>query len=338
MKILVTGGTGYVGSHTSVELLAAGHAITIIDNLSNSSAVVLDRIETIAGIRPEFHKLDIRDGRGLDTLFRNHRFDAIIHFAGAKVVPESITDPLKYYSNNVFGSATLFGVALEHDVKQIVFSSSAAVYGNRAPSPVTERTPAAPPNPYGRTKLIVEGMLEDLCGAEPTLAVAALRYFNPVGAHPTGLIGESPNGIPSNLLPVICRVASGTLPRLTVHGDDYDTVDGTCIRDFIHVMDLARGHLAALDYVTMTPGLHIVNLGTGKGTTVLEMVAAFERVNALTLPRHMGPRREGDTIVMYADTALAGKEFGWTSRLTLDDICRDAWRWQQQNPTGFGTD
>ena len=336
MKILVTGGTGYVGSHTCIELLAAGHNVTIIDNLSNSSVKVLERIEKISAQRPGFHPLDIRDEEGLERLFAAQPFDAIVHFAGTKVMAESITDPLKYYSNNVYGSATLFAAAVRHGVTNIVFSSSAAVYGNAAVSPIGEETATSPANPYGRTKLVVEGMLGDLCGAMPAWGVVALRYFNPVGAHPSGLMGEAPNGVPTNLLPYLCQVAVGKLAQLTVHGGDYPTADGTAIRDYIHVMDLARGHLTALDYLTQARGMHAINLGTGQGTSVLELLTTFERVNGLRVPRHIGPRRDGDTVVTYADASLAAKRLGWRSRLTLEDICRDAWRWQQANPGGYG--
>lgn len=335
MKILVTGGTGYVGSHTCIELLAAGHDVIVIDNLSNSSIAVLERIEAIAKLRPAFHRLDIRDEGGLERLFASQPFDAIMHFAGVKVMAESITDPLKYYSNNVFGSATLFEAAARHGVTNIVFSSSAAVYGHAAVSPVGETSATSPANPYGRTKLIIEGMLEDLCAALPAWGVVALRYFNPVGAHPSGLMGEDPNGVPTNLLPYICQVAARKLPELTVHGGDYPTPDGTAVRDFIHVTDLARGHLAALDYLARVRGMHAINLGTGRGTSVLEMLTTFERVNGLRVPHHVGTRRDGDTVVTYADAALARTHLGWSSRLTLDDICRDAWRWQQANPRGY---
>src|SRR5690348_3648470 len=259
MKVLVTGGTGYIGSHACIELLAGGHVVTIIDNLSNSSISVLDRIEKIAGHRPGFQPLDVRDERGLEGLFETQGFDAIIHFAGVKAVAESVANPLKYYSNNVQGSATLFAVAIRHRVANIVFSSSATVYGNGTSSPISEEAPVGPINPYGRTKLVVEGMINDLCGANPSWGAVALRYFNPVGAHPSGLMGEAPSGVPSNLLPYVCQVAVGRLKELTVHGDDYPTPDGTAIRDYIHVMDLARGHLAALDYLAQERGMHAVN-------------------------------------------------------------------------------
>ena len=336
MKVLVTGGTGYIGSHTCLELLSAGHGVTIVDNLSNSSVSVLDRIEQITGHRPGFQALDVRDERGLDALFAAQGFDAIMHFAGVKAVAESVADPLKYYSNNVHGSAILFGVAIRHHVTNIVFSSSATVYGDGASSPISEQAAVTPTNPYGRTKLAVEGIISDLCSADPSWGAVALRYFNPVGAHPSGLMGEAPSGVPNNLLPYICQVAVGRLKELTVHGDDYPTPDGTAIRDYIHVMDLASGHLAALNYLTRVRGIHTVNLGTGRGTSVLEMLTAFEHVNGLRIPRRIGPRRPGDTAVTFADVALATAHLVWRSRLSLEDICRDAWRWQQTNPGGYG--
>lgn len=335
MKVLVTGGTGYIGSHTCIELLAAGHAVTIVDNLSNSSPAVVERIARIAGRQPEFHQLDVRDAAGLERLFARQAFDALIHFAGVKAVAESVADPLKYYSNNVCGSAVLFDAALRHGVTRLVFSSSATVYGEAARSPIGEHAPLAPANPYGRSKRMVEELLADLYRANPALRAVALRYFNPVGAHPSGRVGEAPGGIPDNLMPYICQVAIGRLPELTVFGNDYPTPDGTAIRDYIHVMDLAEGHLKALDYLAREYGMNFINLGTGRGHSVLEMLATFERVNDVRVPYRFSARRPGDTTETYADASLAGLVLGWHSQLTLEDMCRDAWRWQKTNPAGY---
>ncbi|MBU6421824.1 MAG: UDP-glucose 4-epimerase GalE [Gammaproteobacteria bacterium] len=335
MKILVTGGTGYIGSHACVELLTAGHAVVIVDNLSNSSPRVLERIAQITGRQPAFHELDVRDRAALDRIFDAGKFDAIIHFAGVKAVAESVADPLKYYSNNVYGSLTLFEAAARHDVTRVVFSSSATVYGETARSPIREDAATAPANPYGRTKLIVEQQLGDLCAAGSEWRVAALRYFNPVGAHPSGIIGEAPQGVPNNLMPYVCQVAAGRLSELSVFGHDYPTPDGTAIRDYIHVVDLARGHLKALEYLERTRGMHVINLGTGRGTSVLDMLGTFERVNALRIPHRFTARRPGDTTETYADAARAAQFLGWRTELTLADMCRDAWRWQQANPAGY---
>jgi len=337
MRVLVTGGTGYVGSHAYLALKAAGHTVTIVDNLSNSSPAVLVRIAQITDSQPDFHQLDVRDTQALERLFAKQPFDALIHFAGVKAVAESVADPLKYYSNNVCGSITLFETALRHGVMHLVFSSSATVYGENAHSPIGEDAAIAPTNPYGQSKRMVEKVLDDLCRSNPGLRAVALRYFNPVGAHPSGLIGEAPSGIPNNLMPYICQVAIGKLPELTVFGKDYPTPDGTAIRDYIHVMDLAEGHLKALDYLAREYGMNFINLGTGRGHSVLEMLAAFERVNHVSIPHHFGARRPGDTTETYADASLAGRVLGWRSQLTLEDMCRDAWRWQQMNPAGYET-
>lgn len=335
MRVLITGGNGYIGSHTCIELLAAGHAVTIVDNLSNSSPAVVERIARIAGRQPEFHQLDVRDAAGLERLFARQAFDALIHFAGVKAVAESVADPLKYYSNNVCGSALLFDAALRHGVTRLVFSSSATVYGEAARSPIGEDAPLAPANPYGRSKRMVEELLADLCRANPGLRAVALRYFNPVGAHPSGRVGEAPGGIPDNLMPYLCQVAVGRLPELTVFGNDYPTPDGTAIRDYIHVVDLAQGHLKAFDYLEREGGMHFINLGTGRGTSVLELLAAFERVNGVRIPHRMGARRPGDTTETYADAARAAQQLGWSTRLSLEDMCRDAWCWQKLNPAGY---
>ena len=335
MRVLITGGNGYIGSHTCIELLAAGHAVTIVDNLSNSSPAVVERIARIAGRQPEFHQLDVRDAAGLERLFARQAFDALIHFAGVKAVAESVADPLKYYSNNVCGSALLFDAALRHGVTRLVFSSSATVYGEAARSPIGEDAPLAPANPYGRSKRMVEELLADLCRANPGLRAVALRYFNPVGAHPSGRVGEAPGGIPDNLMPYLCQVAVGRLPELTVFGNDYPTPDGTAIRDYIHVVDLAQGHLKAFDYLEREGGMHFINLGTGRGTSVLELLAAFERVNGVRIPHRLGARRPGDTTETYADAARAAQQLGWSTRLSLEDMCRDAWCWQKLNPAGY---
>ncbi len=335
MRVLITGGNGYIGSHTCIELLAAGHAVTIVDNLSNSSPAVVERIARIAGRQPEFHQLDVRDAAGLERLFARQAFDALIHFAGVKAVAESVADPLKYFSINVCGSALLFDAALRHGVTRLVFSSSATVYGEAARSPIGEDAPLAPANPYGRSKRMVEELLADLCRANPGLRAVALRYFNPVGAHPSGRVGEAPGGIPDNLMPYLCQVAVGRLPELTVFGNDYPTPDGTAIRDYIHVVDLAQGHLKAFDYLEREGGMHFINLGTGRGTSVLELLAAFERVNGVRIPHRMGARRPGDTTETYADAARAAQQLGWSTRLSLEDMCRDAWCWQKLNPAGY---
>ncbi|MDE2234787.1 MAG: UDP-glucose 4-epimerase GalE [Gammaproteobacteria bacterium] len=335
MKVLVTGGTGYIGSHTCVALQAAGHEITIADNLSNSSPEALARIARISGTRPGFQALDMRDAPGLEKLFDAQCFDAIMHFAGVKAVAESVADPLKYYSNNVMGSIALFDSALRHGVTRLVFSSSATVYGENSRSPIREDAPVAPVNPYGRSKHMVEEILTEMCRANAGLRVMALRYFNPVGAHPSGLVGEAPVGTPNNLMPYLCQVAAGRLEELTVFGTDYPTPDGTAVRDYIHVMDLAEGHLRALEFLESHGGMHLVNLGTGRGTSVLEMLTAFQRVNQVPIPHRFGARRPGDTKETFADVALADRVLGWRTQYSLDDMCRDAWRWQKMNPKGY---
>ena len=335
MQILVTGGTGYIGSHACVELLRAGHEVVIADNLSNSSITVLERIAHIAGKPPVFHKLDMRDAQGLHSLLKQHLVAAVMHFAGVKAVAESVADPHKYYDNNVNGSLTLFSAMRAFGIKRVVFSSSATVYGAHAVSPIGEQTATAPANPYGRTKLMIEEILCDQCNADPEFRAVALRYFNPVGAHPSGLIGEAPQGTPNNLMPVICQVAAGKLRQLQVFGDDYPTPDGTAIRDYLHVVDLARGHVQALDFLERAPGFSAINLGTGRGTSVLELLQTFERVNKITIPHRMAARRLGDTAVTYADPRMAAEQLSWHATLGLDDMCRDAWHWQQQNPEGY---
>ena len=327
--ILVTGGTGYIGSHTVVELMAAGHDVLIVDNLCNSKASVLDRIERIAGRRPGFAQLDVRDRIALRKLFSAHRVDAVIHFAGLKAVGESVTRPLAYYDNNVSGSVALFECMVEAGVKTIVFSSSATVYGDSPQMPIREEFPLSASNPYGRTKLMIEEILRDLAKSASGWEVALLRYFNPVGAHASGLIGEDPNGIPNNLMPYIAQVALGTLKELPVYGNDYPTPDGTGVRDYIHVVDLARGHLAALTALRTHSGVLTVNLGTGRGYSVLEMVHAFAAVSGKPVPYRIVERRQGDIAQCYADPTFARKLLGWQAQLGIDAMCADAWRWQQ---------
>jgi len=333
---LVTGGLGYIGSHTCVELLAAGHRVTVIDNLSNSKPAVLDRIETIAGQRPAFVHADVRNRVALGKALTG--CDAVIHFAGLKAVGESVEKPIEYYSNNVAGSIALLEVMAQTGVKTLVFSSSATVYGDPHAVPIREHFPLSATNPYGRSKLMIEDMLRDVVKADACWRVALLRYFNPVGAHVSGLIGEDPNGIPNNLLPYVAQVAVGKLACLAVFGNDYPTPDGTGVRDYIHVVDLARGHLAALRALEqggVADGPLTVNLGTGRGYSVLEMVAAFEQASGRPVNYRIAPRRAGDIAQCYADPALAAQMLGWHAEKDLAAMCADAWRWQSQNPQGY---
>jgi UDP-glucose 4-epimerase len=325
---LVTGGTGYIGSHAAVELLSVGHDVFIVDNLSNSKPSVLERIARIAGRRPGFAQIDVRDRAGLRRLFAERRFDAVIHFAGLKAVGESVAKPLAYYDNNVSGSVALFDCMGEAGVKTIVFSSSATVYGDPASVPVREDFPLVAVNPYGRCKLMIEEILRDLQKADPAWRVALLRYFNPAGAHASGMIGEDPDGVPTNLMPYIAQVAVGRLPELPVYGGDYPTPDGTGVRDFVHVVDLARAHLAALDALRQ-PGVLTVNLGTGRGYSVLEMVRAFAVASGKPVPYRIVARRPGDIARCYADPALARTLLGWQTQFGLDAMCADTWRWQR---------
>ncbi len=326
--ILVTGGTGYVGSHTVVELMLAGFDVLIVDNLCNSKVSVLDRIEHIVGRRPRFVQADVRNRESMRTLFARHDFEAVIHFAGLKSVGESVGQPLGYYNNNVLGSLVLIETMAEEGVKTLVFSSSATVYGNPHAVPIREDFPLSATNPYGRSKLIIEQMLGDIARADASWRIALLRYFNPVGAHQSGLIGEDPNGIPNNLMPYIAKVAVGSLAELSIFGSDYPTHDGTGVRDYIHVVDLARGHIAALKALTALTGVLTVNLGTGQGYSVLDVVKAFEAASGKTVPYRMVGRRPGDIAACYADPALALSLLGWKSRYSLGEMCRDAWRWQ----------
>lgn len=333
--ILVTGGLGYIGSHTCVELQRAGYAITIVDNLANSKLSVLERIRTLGGGTVEFHETDLRDAAGLAAAFERHPVQAVIHFAGHKAVAESIAKPLEYYENNIGGTFTLLQTMERFAVRRIVFSSSATVYGNPQRLPLTEDHPLWAGNPYGRTKQYIESILSDAAVGNPDFCHATLRYFNPIGAHPSGRIGEDPRGIPNNLFPYVTQVAVGRLGRLRIFGDDYDTVDGTGVRDFIHVMDLAEGHLAALRHLVSNNRSITANLGTGKGHSVLEVVHAFERTTGIQIPYEIAPRRPGDIASCYADPSLAAAAFGWRARLGIDDMCRDAWAWQSANPRGY---
>ncbi|WP_228894327.1 UDP-glucose 4-epimerase GalE [Pseudoduganella aquatica] len=328
MKILVTGGLGYIGSHTCVELLAEGHDIVVYDNLSNAQLAVQQRVERIAGRSFPVVQADIRDRAALRAVFREHAIGAVIHFAGLKAVGESVGKPLAYYDNNVAGSLVLFETMAEAGVRTLVFSSSATVYGDPASVPITEDFPLSATNPYGRSKLIIEDMLRDLCHAEPQWRVALLRYFNPVGAHESGLIGETPNGVPNNLLPYVAQVAAGQRAQLAVHGNDYPTPDGTGVRDYIHVTDLALGHVRTLARLAQGPGLLTYNLGTGRGYSVLEMVRAFAAASGRPVPYQIGPRRAGDVAQCYADPTRAERELGWKAERAIDQMCRDAWRYQ----------
>jgi UDP-glucose 4-epimerase len=335
MRILVTGGAGYIGSHTCVELLKAGYEVVVVDNLSNSKEEAIHRVEEISHGRVEFHQVDLVDEAGLEAVFRRGRVEAVIHFAGLKAVGESVAQPLRYYHNNVTGTLVLLKVMGAHGVKDLVFSSSCTVYGEPQRVPVTEDFPLSATNPYGRTKLIIEDMLRDLYVADPSWNVALLRYFNPVGAHPSGRIGEDPNGIPNNLVPYIAQVAVGRLKQLSVFGGDYPTPDGTGVRDYIHVVDLATGHLKALEKLRQKPGVVAYNLGTGRGNSVLEVVAAFERASGREIPYRIVARRPGDVALTYADPSKAQRELGWRAELGLDEMCADVWRWQENNPNGY---
>lgn len=335
MRILVTGGAGYIGSHTCVEFLNAGHELVVVDNLSNSKEDAVRRVQEIAGKTFDFHKVDLLDEPALDAVFRDSSPDAVVHFAGFKAVGESVEQPLRYYHNNVTGTLNLCRVMARHNVKDIVFSSSCTVYGEPTSVPVTEDFPRSAVNPYGNTKLIIEDILIDLHRSDPGWNAALLRYFNPVGAHPSGRIGEDPNGIPNNLLPYISQVAVGRLERLRVFGDDYPTRDGTGVRDYIHVIDLALGHLNALEKLKSGHGVKAYNLGTGRGYTVLEVLSAFERACGKTIPYEIVARRPGDAAEVYADPSLARRKLDWTAERGIDEMCADVWRWQVANPLGY---
>jgi UDP-glucose 4-epimerase len=335
MPILVTGGAGFIGSHTCVELLAAGREVVVLDSLVNSSAEALARVGRIAGRVPQLIRADLCDAGAVDAAFAAHRPEAVIHFAGLKAVGESVAQPLRYYANNLSGTLVLLEAMQRHGCRQLVFSSSATVYGDPERIPITEASRLSATNPYGRTKLFIEEICRDLATADPAWRIVLLRYFNPVGAHPSGLIGEDPSGIPNNLMPFLLQVAVGIRPQLSIFGGDWPTADGTGVRDYIHVVDLARGHLAALDRLAGLPGCTAVNLGTGRGVSVLDMVRALSRSVGRDLPYRIVDRRPGDVAVSYADPAEAERLLGWRAQLGLDAMCADGWRWQSMNPRGY---
>lgn len=335
MKILVTGGAGYIGSHTCLELLNEGHDVTVVDNLSNSSRESLKRVEALTGNTLIFHHVDLLDSEALRSVFASDDFFAVIHFAGLKAVGESVSIPLKYYQNNITGTLNLCKIMGDAGVKNLVFSSSATVYGDPHRMPITEDFPLSATNPYGRTKLMIEEILTDIYQSDKQWNVTLLRYFNPVGAHESGRIGEDPQGIPNNLMPYISQVHVGKLKELSVFGNDYPTHDGTGVRDYIHVVDLARGHLKALNKISDNPGLSIYNLGTGQGYSVLDMVKAFEKAAGQAIPYTITARRPGDIAECYADPEKANRELGWKAEKGVEDMCRDALRWQTANPDGF---
>ena len=332
MNVLVTGGAGYIGSHTVVELLNAGHHVVIVDDLSNAKADVMDRIQTITGSHPNFYPINCADKEALSVVFRLHQIDAVIHFAGFKAVGESVKKPLEYYRNNLDSTLSLVEVMETFGCKKLVFSSSATVYGPNNPHPYKEEMPAIrSTSPYGWTKVMIERILTDYCTAHPDFSAVLLRYFNPIGAHESGLLGDDPNGIPNNLMPYIGRVAAGQLEKLTIFGGDYDTPDGTCQRDYLHVVDLAVGHLKALEYAENHKGVEAINLGTGNGISVLELVTAFEKVNEMKLPYVIGPRRDGDLPAFWADAAKAKELLGWEAVHTVEDMCKSSWEFARKS-------
>lgn len=336
MKILVTGGAGYIGSHTCVELLNAGYDVVVVDNLYNASAKALDRVREITGKDLTFYEADVLDAPKMDEIFKKEQVDCVIHFAGLKAVGESVVKPLEYYKNNINGTLVLCEAMRKNGCKNIIFSSSATVYGNPAFIPITEECPkGTPTNPYGWTKWMIEQILIDLHTADPEWNVILLRYFNPIGAHKSGLMGEDPKGIPNNLLPYVAQVAIGKLKCLGVFGDDYDTPDGTGVRDYIHVVDLAAGHVKAINKIKENPGVKIYNLGTGKGYSVLDVVKAFSKACGHDVPYEIKPRRAGDISTCYSDASLAKKELGWEAKYDIDEMCEDSWRWQTMNPNGY---
>ncbi|HLM53123.1 MAG TPA: UDP-glucose 4-epimerase GalE [Pseudoxanthomonas sp.] len=337
MRILLCGGAGYIGGHTCVELLARGHEAAVADSLVNSSPRALQRLEQVAGAPIPFHRVDMRDSAGLDAVFASGPFDAVVHFAALKAVGESCERPLDYFENNISGTVNLLQAMKRAGVRRLVFSSSATVYGDPEQVPVTESARLQVTNPYGRTKLVMEHLIEDLCTYDPDFRAANLRYFNPVGAHASGLIGEDPTGIPNNLMPYICQVAVGRRERLQVFGGDYPTADGTGVRDYIHVVDLARAHADALDYLVREDRSLTVNLGTGQGISVLELLRAFERASGRTIPYQIVARRPGDVAAVFADPSMAERLLGWKAALDVDAMCRDAWRWQSANPQGYAS-
>ncbi|MEG2458135.1 MAG: UDP-glucose 4-epimerase GalE [Bacilli bacterium] len=335
MSVLVTGGAGYIGSHTAIELLEAGYDVVIVDNFCNSNPIVIDRIKELSGKMPKFYQIDITDRKKLEVVFEENNIESVIHFAALKAVGESVSKPHEYYSNNIINTLVLLDAMKKHDTKKFVFSSSATVYGDPHTCPILEDFPLSVTNPYGRTKLMVEDMLRDMCYADSSLDVAILRYFNPVGAHKSGRIGEEPNGIPNNLTPYITKVAIGQLEELSVFGNDYDTHDGTGIRDYIHVVDLAKGHVKALEKLEQNPGLVTYNLGTGKGYSVLDLVKAFAKASGREIPYKIVDRRPGDVAKCYADPTKAYEGLGWRAEFGIDEMCQDSWKWQSQNPNGY---
>ena len=336
MSILITGGCGYIGSHTCIELLSSGHDIVVLDNFYNSDIEALNRVKELSGKDFPFYECDIRDAEGLRRIFKENDIDVVIHFAGLKAVGESVEKPLEYFDNNVNGTLVLCSVMREFGCKRMVFSSSATVYGMNNPSPLNETMEVgAVTNPYGRTKFMIECILQDLCVSDPEWSVVLLRYFNPIGAHKSGRIGEDPSGIPNNLMPYVTQVAVGKREKLSVFGNDYDTPDGTGVRDYIHVVDLARGHVCAVNYALKTTGIEAVNLGTGTGYSVLDLVKTFEKVNNVPVPYAIVDRRPGDIGTCYSNPAKAKELLGWEAEFGLEDMCRDAWRWQSQNPKGY---
>lgn len=339
MRILVTGGAGYIGSHTVVELLNAGHEVVIVDNLYNSSEKAVDRIQELTQKTVAFYQTDICDLEGLNKVFDAQQIDAVIHFAGLKAVGESVRKPVEYYNNNIAGTLNLIEAMRSHNVKNIIFSSSATVYGDPAEIPITEKCPKGTcTNPYGWTKWMIEQILTDVHTADPEWIVILLRYFNPIGAHESGRIGEDPKGIPNNLLPYVAQVAVGKLKEVGVFGNDYPTPDGTGVRDYIHVVDLANGHVAALEQIKKNAGLKVYNLGTGKGSSVLDVIHAFEKACGHEIPYSIKPRREGDIATCYAKCDLAKEELGWEAKYNIDDMCASSWKWQSENPDGYNTE
>ena len=338
MKVLVTGGAGFIGSHTCVELLRAGFEVFVVDNFDNSDAASLQRVEELAARSLACAEVDVRDRTALERVFTDFGPDAVIHFAGLKAVGESVAQPVRYYHNNVTSTLVLCETMLEHGVSNLVFSSSATVYGDPESVPIREDARLSAANPYGRTKLVIEEILQDLHAAAGDWSIAVLRYFNPVGAHPSGRIGEDPRGIPNNLFPYVTQVAVGRLAEVSVFGDDYPTPDGTGVRDYIHVVDLALGHIKALEALRRKIGLQVYNLGTGRGYSVLEVLDSFEKASGREIPRRIEPRRPGDVATTYADPSKAIAELGWQAERDLDEMCSDAWRWQQQNPDGYAAD
>jgi len=337
MNILVTGGAGYIGSHTCVELLKSGHKVIVVDNLSNSSVESLQRVEKITNTKVLFYEVDVCDKHALTQVFKLHTIDGVMHFAGLKSVGESVNKPIEYYQVNVIGTVILTEVMRQFNCQTFVFSSSATVYGDPHAVPIKESFPTSAVNPYGRSKIIIEDFLQDVFTAQNSWHIALLRYFNPIGAHKSGLIGEDPNGIPSNLIPYISKVAVGKLEKLSIFGNDYDTFDGTGVRDYIHVVDLARGHVKALQALENNPQVLTINLGTGKGYSVLEMVQAFKKASGKEIPYQIVDRRPGDIATCYADPSYAAEILGWRAEYGLDEMCEDAWRWQSHNPNGYSS-